>query len=755
MSKKPLIPQNTKLLLEHYLQPLGRSTPTDILLITHYVYISRLLCYNRVRVDIGDRKIFPNLYAIYFAQSGAGKDRTGGLLEAAYANVRSIQTGLCDKHIDDIEQTNERYLSEQVDDGKGGKKNKFTAPQKQRYLDKHEPRSIVEVSGNGTIEGLESARIEMERAGFGSTHFSISEFVDFISSGNPTKIEAINFIKELYEEGNSLAKATKGEKHSKPVNGVPCTMLAYSSKEGIEDSQEAERTLKALVGRGFARRCIISLPDKHSYNILSPQKKQAARREAKEVLPMVRSMIDEIYQETRPYPEAGEYKTMTMTQEAEYLHLQYEEEVVEEAVNNPKKLSENECSELADRHGRAVRLSACVAIYEHPKSLVITVDDYKNAMSMIEYFATQFLKATKTQKILKSEQLYNFILNTQDKEIITKTNIYKQGIGPSGNSNQAKWLDGITEELKDFCEEQGKELHILKGKGRLVHYRIEDYIKPVAPVVEVVEADMTHKVGLSFSYQKVKAPYKNYKPVECKFSSLAGNLMKGAAYAPAFFEGGYRNGENATRHGNLWILDIDNGTTIAETKEKLKDYMALIITTRSHGKKKGDRFRVLIPSPTDFDIKHGWKRAMEKMMEHIGMAGMADPAASSDTARFYYASPKDAEVWYSEGKRLLDWKPFDVEAPVSTYQEQNTYIPTEGVVPKNAKPEAVFIDKSKKRYTWAELEYLTEGETLPVHCIFPEKHENGDRTPSAFVARHKGGSLMMNCSGCGELAFNK
>lgn len=48
---------------------------------------------------------------------------------------------------------------------------------------------------------------------------------------------------------------------------------------------------------------------------------------------------------------------------------------------------------------------------------------------------------------------------------------------------------------------------------------------------------------------------------------------------------------------------------------------------------------------------------------------------------------------------------------------------------------------------------VSDGRTHPCHCIYPENHPNGDKTPSAFVTKHENGHTMMKCSGCGALAF--
>ena len=137
------------------------------------------------------------------------------------------------------------------------------------------------------------------------------------------------------------------------------------------------------------------------------------------------------------------------------------------------------------------------------------------------------------------------------------------------------------------------------------------------------------------------------------------------------------------------------------------------------------------------------------------MKDLVDIGATGDQVRFYYASPEDAMIWYSDSNNLLDWESFDIERAMAK-RPQSTYTPrTDGTLPKNARPDAVFTDKSNKSYSWRDFDTLGQSDTFPVRCIFPEKHANGDKHPSAFVGRHTEGNLMFKCTACQSLVFEK
>jgi uncharacterized protein YaaR (DUF327 family) len=376
------------------------------------------------------------------------------------------------------------------------------------------------------------------------------------------------------------------------------------------------------------------------------------------------------------------------------------------------------------------------------------------AIDMVEHFAGRLYDLLNLRHNSEAEEMYTFIMREQsaDKEI-SRTTLRNHPKCPRGNGpKKVRWMDSILEEVQEFCEGKGKLLLEERPRKNKKIYKIID--RSEIPTI-VTKAELSHPVTLSFSTQDNKTPFKDYKPVECKFSSLAGNLIKGAAYSPAIFRDGYRDTEHLNGHGNLIMIDVDGGMTIDEAKEKLKNYMSLIVTTRSHGIKEGDRFRILIPAETNLKPKYGYSEMMKKILFYLDMKDLVDIGATGDQVRFYYASPEDAMIWYSDSNNLLDWESFDIERAMAK-RPQSTYTPrTDGTLPKNARPDAVFTDKSNKSYSWRDFDTLGQSDTFPVRCIFPEKHANGDKHPSAFIGRHNEGTLMFKCTACSGLVFEK
>lgn len=730
------------------------STPMDIRLLVHYVYLSRMLCYNRVKVKCTGRELYPNIYAMCFAPSGKGKDvfqKT--IMKKVYKDVFETQKRVAEDYRTRVEQEIENHLSKVDENGKP----MFSAQQKQRYRDEHKAMDIVQKSRGGTEEGLDSLRQEMQKAGFGSTHFGNSEFIDYIATNNGSKIDFVNFIKDLYEDGDSDAKVIKSEKTIKEVTSVPCTMYIHSALDGLSDDKKTENLFQALVGRGFARRCIISVPDGVKIERKTARQLKEEESRATEAIEIYKKEINEVYQATMPQPLVDEYITISMTEEADDTHLLYIQDC---KILNDQESTVKEGSEIQDRPWRALRVAACIAAFEHPESLVITQQDYETAVDHVMYYAKQFNNILYTKQILVSEKLYDFIVNKQGKGLVTKMEIYRSGLSPSGSSRQAQWLREIIPELEELCRERGKVLKEINGERNSTHFRIEDDTHDEIETKKLRKIDK-FKVRLSFTKSKDDFPVQGYESYEFNFKSVGNNVRKGACYSPAFFKDGYRKTTNLDGHGNLVIIDVDDGLPIEDAKNQLEslDIAALIVTTKSHQKEKGgkpavDRYRVFLPTKTDIAPKHGYDNMMVGLLKAIGFYDAADLAATKDQVRYYAPSPKDAEVWYSDSSRVIHWEPFDVEKPMTERFEASNHVPT-GKLPRNARPNATFTDKSGKTYSWDDFRNLSESETKPVRCIFPENHANGDKHPSAFVGRHHEGTLMFKCSACQSLIFEK
>jgi len=112
---------------------------------------------------------------------------------------------------------------------------------------------------------------------------------------------------------------------------------------------------------------------------------------------------------------------------------------------------------------------------------------------------------------------------------------------------------------------------------------------------------------------------------------------------------GYRSDDNIIPGFSLVVLDVDDGTTIEEVRLLLKDYKALIYTTKRHTP-AAHRFRVVMP--TNYFLKldsQDYKEFMNNIYEWLPFPV---DEATNDRARKWLTNNGHHE--YINGADLLD-----------------------------------------------------------------------------------------------------
>lgn len=143
-----------------------------------------------------------------------------------------------------------------------------------------------------------------------------------------------------------------------------------------------------------------------------------------------------------------------------------------------------------------------------------------------------------------------------------------------------------------------------------------------------------------------------YKSFDIDFNKLH-RVVKSdkIQYSPFNFIGGTKKSDNWNNSNqDLLILDIDDGLTIIEAKEKFSKYKYLLCTTKSHRKEKQgkvcDRFRIIIKAkniPRN-DSYFDYMKRLEKIYPFI------DKQVNTKTGAFLGFA--NCEYWYNEGKEF-------------------------------------------------------------------------------------------------------
>lgn len=192
-------------------------------------------------------------------------------------------------------------------------------------------------------------------------------------------------------------------------------------------------------------------------------------------------------------------------------------------------------------------------------------------------------------------------------------------------------------------------------------YRFEIFprIETNEPIEIIYEAKKTQvdTVTVSIADHNDEKNAHGFKKREVRWDELLDVVTMGKAYAPAGFKDGHRKNENYLNDTNVVFLDIDDGMTFIEAQTVFKELQCFIFTTRSHQKeKKGkvcDRFRVAIKldKPIDLPVAD-YKIAMQAIFDFFGNVDRA----TKDPARFYFSSPQECKVWFSQGTQKLNWE---------------------------------------------------------------------------------------------------
>ena len=142
----------------------------------------------------------------------------------------------------------------------------------------------------------------------------------------------------------------------------------------------------------------------------------------------------------------------------------------------------------------------------------------------------------------------------------------------------------------------------------------------------------------------------NYDNVE--FTDIPEMVTSGFAYASGKFKNNYRLDSNYEGYEDVLILDIDKDCSLEQAKIIFKKYTHYIITSKSHQIDKNglvcDRFRVFILLAE----KIMESSIREQFMNEIINTFPFVDTACRNSSRFFYSSPKNAEIYYNEAKPM-------------------------------------------------------------------------------------------------------
>ncbi len=143
--------------------------------------------------------------------------------------------------------------------------------------------------------------------------------------------------------------------------------------------------------------------------------------------------------------------------------------------------------------------------------------------------------------------------------------------------------------------------------------------------------------------------YKSYSDLE--FSDIPDIVTDAYNYCACRLRDEYRLDDNFDGDVDILIIDIDEVCTIDEAKALFSRYEYWLITSKSHQIDKGgltcDRFRLFFKLDKTIHIRQHMEEIYNRF---IGRYSFIDTSCRN-VSRFFYPSPKDAEVYHNDGKQ--------------------------------------------------------------------------------------------------------
>lgn len=229
-------------------------------------------------------------------------------------------------------------------------------------------------------------------------------------------------------------------------------------------------------------------------------------------------------------------------------------------------------------------------------------------------------------------------------------------------------------------------------------------------------------------------------------------VTKNFEYSSTNFRTNKRSNQFAIGVSSI-ILDFDENVSLDEAKNIFSEFHSLIVTTKSHKKKKQgivcDRFRVILPLNYSIIDMSYYMNLMKIIVRHF----KAD-LACTDAAR-YYSPNAYQKTYYSQGNKFFDVRKFE-----KNYRAEQTMPYSSSINAKICLNKTQKIDLSKLlkhqityyqygRKTIDTLNDILNNENhleyIKCHCFLNPSHE--DNNPSCVIyLNHK--NIFIKCFAC-------
>lgn len=589
---------------------------------------SSVIGIKRLKILHNDELSYINFFGTTFANSGTGKDVALTIGERIFGLDNDLMVDILKMNFNNHNAPLPNDTVDAKDEVDYIIPSKYTVPLR------------------GSVEGIMRVGNFYNRTTMGSFNITSGEFAHEINKQN------LSILTKLWQSGSNDGSTNVNEKY-KPIQNVPTNVLLYGSYEPFKEDVGLHKELNEMLVSGLARRSIFSISDnKDICHIPNPPKSEM-------------DMLIEYGLEFKNNIKSLNTNIIKIQEPAQKLLNNYIAKVSN--IYNKRKTKVNELS--ARNENKIARLSGIIALI----GLKSSVDEQsmQQAIDIVEE-SNKALRYILEPKTIYKRMYEELLLEPRGLSI---TELIDKNIGTRKKSD----IENNVELLEDYAFRFNNKIekHGRANKYRLVQYENTNLDEIIISVSTGLNSEPTREVY----YKNITVPFfGSEKSIETLVSnsnikSFLTCHLESDKKKPEY---GYRKKENFISGQNLIAFDIDEGMTINEAEELLKQYQYIIYTTRSHQKDKNgitvDRFRILLPTKTEFYVTiNQHKELYENLSKVLGLTTY--DVATRNAARLWFTNSDTNIITKKEGDLL------DVRCclPDTEKEEKIRYVSTEDV----------------------------------------------------------------------------
>jgi len=201
----------------------------------------------------------------------------------------------------------------------------------------------------------------------------------------------------------------------------------------------------------------------------------------------------------------------------------------------------------------------------------------------------------------------------------------------------------------------------LKTVGsKIIKYSIENYeMTDLSKMIVSVSSKIINKPEFAVDFAQHEVPFfDGIMSIRTLVTSAEVQSFCLAHFEPSKqAPNGHRKKDNFISGQNMIAWDIDEGLTLEDARDRLKNYIYIIYTTRNHRKSKNggepkDRFRIILPTKTEYFVSIEQHKTLYENLSKVLDLPTYD-VATRNVSRLWFTNP-DAIVYENRNGEPID-----------------------------------------------------------------------------------------------------